>query len=258
MSEQNVSDRSAFSFKSKKPLRTTFKRVYPQSAREARSLDSERHFIECSTMYLGRPLRRCLLPACVLLTLLGTASRPGAAKDPWIEARSPHFTVISNAGAKEARRIADQFEQFREVFHSAFPTLRLDLGCPLIIFAVKSEDSLKSLLHGYWEVQGRAHPAGIYVSGEERHFVALRTNTEGTLPYEIVYHEYAHAILNLNFRYLPVWLSEGLAEYFGNSRIRDKEVDIGVPSSYRLETLRRNRMIPMEDLLSADRTSPYY
>ena len=166
--------------------------------------------------------------------------------------------MISNAGEKEARRTADQFEQFREVFHSSFPALRLDLGRPLIIFAVKNEDSLKSLLPSYWEVKGHAHPAGIYVSGEERDFVALRTNIEGDNPYEVVYHEYAHAILNLNFRELPVWLSEGLAEYFGNSRIRDNEVDIGMPSRYLVETLQQSRLIPIDELLRADRQSPYY
>jgi len=194
----------------------------------------------------------------VLLSVLAGTALPLAAKDTWVEVRSPHFTVISNAGEKEARRTADQFEQFREVFRVSFPSLRLDLGHPLIIFAVKNEDSLKMLLPGYWETKGHAHPAGIYGAGEERDFVALRTNIEGDNPYEVVYHEYAHAILNLNFRELPVWLSEGMAEYFGNSRIRDDEVNIGIPSRYLVETLQRTRLIPIDELLRADHQSPYY
>jgi tetratricopeptide (TPR) repeat protein len=188
---------------------------------------------------------------------MGSSAR-GVSKDNWTEVRSPHFTVISNSGEKEARRVADQFEQFREVFEKSFPRLRLDLGRPLIIFAVKNEDSLKSLLPGYWEVKGRAHPAGIYVSEEERHFVAVRTNIEGENPYEVVYHEYTHAIMNLNFRGLPVWLSEGLAEYFGNSTIRDNEVDIGKISAHHLQVLQQSRLIPIEGLLLADSQSPYY
>src|SRR2546429_5145746 len=46
--------------------------------------------------------------------------------DNWIEVRSPHFTVNTNAGEKEARKIADQFEQIRQMFHSAFGALRVD------------------------------------------------------------------------------------------------------------------------------------
>ena len=179
-------------------------------------------------------------------------------KESWAEVRSPNFIVISNSGDKEARRIADQFEQFREVFHNSLPQLRLDLGKPLIIFAVKNEDSLKLLLPGYWEVKGRAHPAGLYVPGEERHFVAVRTNTEAENPYELVYHEYTHAIMNMNFRDLPIWLGEGLAEFYGNSEIRDKDVEIGKIPANHLQALQQNRLIPIDTLLMADAKSPYY
>jgi tetratricopeptide (TPR) repeat protein len=198
-----------------------------------------------------------ILAAILLLPCSGTAL-VAASKDNWIEVHSPNFTVFSNSGEKEARRVADRFEQFRDMFQKSFPKLRLDLGRPLTIFAVKNEDSLKALLPGYWEVKGHAHPAGIYVTGEDRHFVAVRTNIEGENPYEVVYHEYTHAIMELNFRGLPVWLGEGLAEYFGNSTIRDNEVDIGRISAYHLQVLRESKLIPIDTLLLADSESPYY
>lgn len=180
------------------------------------------------------------------------------AKDAWIEVQSPHFKVISNAGENEARKIADQFEQFREVFHNSFPKFRVDLGKPLVIFAVKNEDALKLLLPAYWEVKGRMHPAGIFAPGEARHYVAVRTNIEADNPYEVVYHEYTHAIMNLNFQGLPIWLGEGLAEYFGNSTIHEKEVEIGkIPLSH-LNVLQTNRLIPIDALMQAGADSPYY
>jgi tetratricopeptide (TPR) repeat protein len=202
-------------------------------------------------------LRFALLAASLLIPLLNASTR-AAGKDVWVEVRSPNFTVISNAGEKEARKVADQFEQFREVFHNSFPKLRVDLGKPLIIFAAKNKDSLKLLLPGYWEVKGRVHPAGIYVPGEERHFVALRTNYEGENPYQVIYHEYTHAILNLNFRGLPVWLGEGLAEFFGNSSIHDNYVNVGQIAPYHLQILHDGHLIPIDALLEADTHSPYY
>lgn len=198
------------------------------------------------------------VPWFLAFLLLGSGHATAASKDTWIEVHTPNFTVISNAGEKEARKIADQFEQFREVFHNSFPKLRVDLGKPLTIFAVKNEDSLKTLLPGYWEVKGRIHPAGIYAPGEEQHFVAVRTNIESNNPYEVVYHEYTHAIMNLNFRGLPIWLGEGLAEFFGNSTIHEKEVEIGHVSLYHLQVLQQERLIPIESLLMADAQSPYY
>lgn len=197
---------------------------------------------------------RFLLSVVALLPLVPSAN----SKDTWVEVRSPNFVVLSNAGDKEARKIADQFEQFREVFRATFPKLRLDLGKPLIIFAVKNQDSLRMLIPGYWEEKGRIHPDGIYVPGEERHYVAVRTDVESENPYQVVYHEYTHAIMNLNFRQLPVWLGEGLAEFYGNSVIHEKDVDVGLPARYHLETLRREKLIPIDALLLADSSSPYY
>ena len=195
-------------------------------------------------------------PGFLLGLLIFLLAESAVAKDTWIEVRSPNFTVISNAGEKEARRIADQFEQFREVFHTTIPKLRIDLGKPLIIFAVKNEDSLKVLLPAYWETKGRAHPAGLYAQGEDRHFVAVRTDVETPNPYQIVYHEYTHAIMNLNFRGLPVWLGEGLAEFYANSTIHDKDVEIGKIAPYHLQVLQTERLIPIDALLEADGSRP--
>jgi len=205
-----------------------------------------------------RPVRSIAFPVLLALASLVFSVNGFAAKEAWVEVQSPNFTVISNAGEKEARKIADQFEQFREVFHSTFPKLHVDLGKPLIILAVKNEDSLKTLLPGYWETKGHAHPAGLYAPGEERHFVALRTNVEADNPYQIIYHEYTHAIMNLNFRDLPIWLGEGFAEFYGNSTIHDKDVEIGKISPYHLQILQENRLIPIDTLLSAASNSPYY
>ena len=121
-----------------------------------------------------RPVRSIVCGVLAVFAALPFAPARAGSKDTWIAIQSPNFTVISNSGEKEARKIADQFEQFREVFHNTFPKLRVDLGKPLIILAVRSEDSLKVLLPGYWEAKGHAHPAGLYAPGEERHFVALR------------------------------------------------------------------------------------
>lgn len=181
-----------------------------------------------------------------------------AHNDTWVEVRSPNFTVISNAGEKEARTVAGQFEQIRQVFQNAFPKLRVDLGKPVIIFAVKNEDSLKSLLPAFWEVKGHTHPGGLYQPAEEKHFVVVRTNIEGPNPYEVVYHEYTHALMNINFRDLPLWLNEGIAEFFGNSTIHDNYVEIGKIAPYHLQILQQLKLIPIPTLLQADHSSPYY
>jgi tetratricopeptide (TPR) repeat protein len=198
---------------------------------------------------------RSFFVALVLLTVLVTAA---PAKDVWIEIRSPHFLVVSNASDHDARKVADQFEQFREVFQAAFPKLRVDLGKPLIIFALKNEDSMRQLIPEYWEKKGRIHPDGLYVPGEDVHSVVVRTDVETDNPYQIIYHEYTHALMDLNFSGLPVWFGEGLAEFFGNSTLKDKNVEIGQIAPGHLQVLQESRLIPIDTLLQADHSSPYY
>jgi len=65
----------------------------------------------------------------------------GEHDDSWIEIRSPHFTVLSNAGESEGRKTALQFEEVRALFHQGFPKLRVDSGKPTIVFAIKNEDA---------------------------------------------------------------------------------------------------------------------
>jgi tetratricopeptide (TPR) repeat protein len=178
--------------------------------------------------------------------------------DKWTEVKCPHFTVQSNAGEKEARKICDQFELFRATFHSAFSTLRVDPGQPLTIIAAKNENTMKEFLPAEYEEKGHVHPVGLYQGGPEKHYVVLRCGTEGDRPYHTLYHEYTHALMHLNFANLPLWLDEGLAEYLGNASLGDKEVRIGLIDPSHLYILQQNKFLPIETLLGVDHSSPYY
>jgi Tfp pilus assembly protein PilF len=205
-------------------------------------------------MKTGRLRASCLFLAIALAFVPNAAS----AADNWIEVRSPHFTVDSDAGEKEARRIADQFEQIRQMFHAALPTLRVDPAQPIVIIAAKDENTMKLFLPEEWEVKGHIHHAGLYQPGEDKDYVVMRLNSEGENPFHTLYHEYTHALLRLNFTDLPLWLDEGLAEFYGNSELGEKESKTGAIDPGHLALLQQSKLIPVETLLQVDRHSPYY
>src|ERR1700674_246722 len=201
-------------------------------------------------------LSRSLLALCILL-LCGRGATPDRA-DQWIEVRSPHFVVASEVGEKRARRIAQQFEQLRAVFHSSCPAFRADPGQPILIIAVKDEDAMKEWLPQYWQDKGQLHPSGLYSGQEDKHFVLLRMDSTEENPYHTICHEYAHALLYLNFRSLPLWLNEGLSEFLGNCSIGDKEVRVGEADRDHLRRLKESSLLPAEELLRVDKSSSYY
>ena len=58
----------------------------------------------------------------LLLPMFAAALAPARDKaENWTEVTSPHFVVVTNAGEKQGRRVADQFERMRSVFHVLFP-----------------------------------------------------------------------------------------------------------------------------------------
>ena len=199
-----------------------------------------------------------LLRSIAVASLFFLAPVAANAADNWIEVRSQHFTVNTNAGEKDARKIADQFEQIRQMFHSAFSALRVDTAQPIIIVAAKNENTMKLFLPEEWEAKGHIRHTGIYQQGEDKDYVLLRLDTEGENPFHTLYHEYTHALLRLNFRSLPIWLNEGLAEFFGNSTLGDKEVKTGTIDSGHLYLLNQSKLIPIEALLEVGHNSPYY
>jgi hypothetical protein len=73
------------------------------------------------------------------VVLLGHGPLAGAKQKPWTEVRSPHFRVLTDGSVGEARRVANEFEQMRAVFVAEFPTLRLETGAPLLIFAPRAK-----------------------------------------------------------------------------------------------------------------------
>src|SRR5579863_2224863 len=171
----------------------------------------------------------------LLLLLLGFV--PGACgialaaekPDVWLEVRSPRFIVVSNAGEKQAERVGEHFEMIRSVFRKAFPNLRVDPSSPIVILAVKNEQNFRELHPEAWMGKGPLIQAGVFIHGPERNYVLLRLDAEGDNPYHALYHEYTHLVVSQISADLPTWLNEGLAEFYGNSEIHNKEVWLGEP-----------------------------
>lgn len=177
-------------------------------------------------------------------------------KHKWFEVKSPHFLIYSDAGEGQARQVAMKLEQFRAVIEKAMPALRISSSRPTKVFAVRDEKTLKALLPSYWERKGGMRPAGVFIPGGSQSLAAMRLDT-GDTSYRIIRHEYFHDLESLNFHSLPVWLTEGLAEFLANSDIRDDKARLGMPS-IQLMYLRKMTPIPLRDLLLAGTNSPLY
>jgi tetratricopeptide (TPR) repeat protein len=180
-----------------------------------------------------------------------------AREDVWTEVQSPNFTVISNGSPKQARRTAKCFEQFRLLLQT-YLKRKIDAVYPLIVFATRDGDSFKALLPASFAAKNARQVSGIFMGNPERNFVALRLDVPEDQAYHAIYHEYVHSVIRLIFQKLPLWVNEGLAEFFSFAELSEGKSLLGQPSPEAIQQLNQYSTIPLSVLMSVTHDSPYY
>jgi tetratricopeptide (TPR) repeat protein len=189
---------------------------------------------------------------CITLPALASDSN-----EHWLQVRSPHFVVLTDSNEKQARRIAGQFEQMRSVFHTVMPNAASDAGSPIVVLALKDRKAFQSLEPEAYLAKGQLDLAGYFLNAPDKSYILLRLDAEGEHPFATIYHEYTHYMMR-KATWLPLWLNEGLAEFYQNTDIHEKDVLLGQASPDDIYYLRQNRLLPLPTLLNVDHTSPYY
>ena len=195
----------------------------------------------------------------LLVLLAGTLSAPARdSVDHWFEVRTQHFVVLTDTNEKQGIRVAAQFERMRSVFHLLMPTASDTAGSPIIVLALKDRKAFQALEPEAYLAKGQLDLAGFFMRAPDKNYILLRMDAQGEHPYATVYHEYTHFMMRNASEWMPLWLNEGLAEFYQNSDIQDKEVLLGQASSDDILYLRQNRLLPLTTLFKVDYTSPYY
>jgi tetratricopeptide (TPR) repeat protein len=207
--------------------------------------------------YSQPSMRTCLLLlCCVLIHVSRAGARDGA--DAWSEVRSANFTVLTDTSAKEGQRIAEQFERMRAVFAMLMPAANEGSGSPIVVLALKDGRAMADLEPESYLAKGQMNLAGLFMRAPDKNYILMRLDAEGPHPFTTVYHEYTHYMLRNASEWLPLWLNEGLAEFYQNSVIAPNEVLLGQASDEDVRYLREKQLLPLSTLFTVDSASPYY
>lgn len=162
--------------------------------------------------------------AIFFLLLLGSGglTTPALASDEpkWLEVRSAHFTVVTDAGDKRGREVALRMEQMRAVFGQLLKKDKLKMSVPITVIALKSDKQ-----YGVIAPAKQTMAASFFVPGTDRIYIVL--NLFEVDPWRAVAHALGHYYVNYNYPPAQGWFDEGLAEYFGSIRVDNKDVEIG-------------------------------
>jgi Tfp pilus assembly protein PilF len=126
------------------------------------------------------------------------------------------------------------------------------------VLAVKDKKDFQALEPESYLARGQMELAGLFLRAPDKNYILLRLDAKGEHPYATVYHEYTHLLSSPDEAWLPLWLNEGLAEFYQNTEIRDKDVLFGEGSPENILLLRQERLLPLATLFAVDHNSPYY
>jgi tetratricopeptide (TPR) repeat protein len=184
--------------------------------------------------------------------------------DQWIETRSAHFVVTSNAGQSTTRTLVWQLEQVRSAIGGLFEWARVDLDRPVAVLAVKDEGSMKALAPGYWEKRGSVRPVSVWVGAPDQYYLAIRADVQAeegrgeVNPHIHAYFSYISLILQQSInRDAPLWVTRGFAGVLSNTIVHDTNVQIGRPIQWHLDALGESR-IALPALMKVTESSPEY
>ena len=190
--------------------------------------------------------------------LTSVVSVAASQTDSWLEVRTPHFQVVSNGPAPDARLTARKFEAMRSVFQRVFPDADLQTPSPILVFAVQDKRSFQALEPAEYLANGQLNLIGMFAAAPEKNYVLILLDAPGTHPYAPIFHEYAHFVFSRLPQWMPLWLSEGIAEFYQNTEILGDKIRLGKGDPGSQATIERTRLLPLSTVFTVDARSPYY
>ena len=165
----------------------------------------------------------CLAGLLLLTTAYVAADKKPSAKEGWLEIRSPHFDIFTDAGEKRGREVAVRLEQMRQVFGGLIMRDKLKLPEPVEVLALKSDSDYERI--SPLRKRTAISDPGFFIAGEDKHIIVL--DLFAAEPWRAVAHPFAHMLLDANYPPTQAWFDEGLAEYFSSIQLNNKFVDLG-------------------------------
>jgi tetratricopeptide (TPR) repeat protein len=177
-------------------------------------------------------------------------------KDRWFRVETENFTLLSNASENATKRVGKNLERLREVLTKTTRGLRFNSPYPSYIYVFRNRSSFASYNIGH-DGQPAREIAGYFVPSRDGNYVAVDA-TAGEHPMSVIYHEYLHYFLRNNVPAIPVWLNEGLAEFYSTFSVRGTRAEIGRIVENHLHWLDANQPITLTSLFRVDHASPEY
>jgi hypothetical protein len=174
-----------------------------------------------------------------------------SAEGKWIRIRSPRFDVISSASESRTRDVVGDFETLASGVMRANPELAAaatpsTTRATVFVFEQRRESQ------PYFDLlfaRENARNTGAYVRHDGGGTMFIDGSRRGRFE-RTAMHELVHDLLRRTGVAPPLWLEEGLAEYFANADVRNGRVSAGETIPEHVRLLNQKPLLPASTLFA--------
>ena len=184
------------------------------------------------------------------------ASAPAEAAE-WTRVETPNFIVYGETGERRVREVAEEFERFRDALARVIPGAGTPAAVPTVVVVFESARSFEPYIPRYNGKPIRL--GGYFFASDDINIVALADgDRENSL--RTIFHEYVHVVTDNVSRGMPIWLNEGLAEYYSTFQVDEggRRALVGRLIPPHLQLLNERRHLSIAELLAVETSSPSY
>ena len=175
----------------------------------------------------------------------------------WQQASSKHFVIYGDMTTEEMKVYAAKLEMF-----DAAARLVRKMGDPEVGDGNRVQVLVVPTMLDVNRTLGSAQAGvgGYYVGTVTGPFIVTPHKARQILDYRklapetVFFHEYTHHLMLQNTNVpMPMWLTEGFAEFLANPIFNDDgSISLGTPATHRAGTLIKGRWAPLDDLLGGN------
>lgn len=201
-----------------------------------------------------RPLRLLALLVTLTATIAQAVPLPPD-KEKWAALQAGEFLIYSNASERETREIAANLLRMREALGKV-TRLNVRSPRPTYVFVFRNERSFAPYRDAIFG-RKNASVSGGFLPGRLANFIVMDAMTRAGAD-RVIYHELTHYFIRNTTAGVPLWLDEGLAEYYSTFSVSGEKVSIGRPVHEHVQWLRAQPLIPLAQHFAVGHGSPEY
>jgi len=178
----------------------------------------------------------------------------------WKQLRTPEVIVVGNASEAELRSALKQIEDFRAGLIALFPGIKMSSRLATTMVVLKDFNSFRTFQPRDERGKRRENVAGYFTVTPTMNYMVLGAYGDRDATLEVVFHEYTHFIVQQNFGSLPLWVNEGVADFYSTfrSNYKDGMSLVGKPPMGRVEAIRQRGVLPLDRIVTSDGAAALY